>query len=353
MGRPSSPRPTPSEQLRRHPRWRHVRANSADTLVSKVEPSGWRASPTIFARTINNAWRAIPLHHVSAPTDSSYEVATPGVTKAIRPSVRTTYPRWRTRTSLPDIGNKRDGTHTDVPRPHPTGPGVGQVLAHQHSDAPRWTPQQGVSTRGEQLDNGGPRCLGNATSEPFQECYTCALRAGHHFLRLDRLGEGIALPSQPQAGRGSKGVRQVEGENWREFQGRVSVCLRDIGQINPNQFSAPSLGTLRGSTDPSEHITTFRTQMALYETSDSLMCQAFPTTLRGPARMWYSRLRPSSILSFDSLAKEFELNFMASSHPRPTTASLLGLAQGSDEPSLNLSADLRSRSEECPTPIPH
>ncbi|RZS10691.1 hypothetical protein BHM03_00041950 [Ensete ventricosum] len=62
------------------------------------------------------------------------------------------------------------------------------------------------------------------------------------------------------------------------------------------------------------------------------MCWAFPTTLRGLARMWYSRLKPSSISSFDYLAKEFELNFMASSHLRPTAASLLDLAQGSNEP---------------------
>ena len=94
----------------------------------------------------------------------------------------------------------------------------------------------------------------------------------------------------------------------------------------PLNFRLPTLETYDKGSDPMEHISLFWAQMALYGVSDALMCRAFPTTLRGSVRTWFSRLRLASVSSFDQLAEDFEQNFLVSARPRPSVATLLTLS---------------------------
>ena len=51
-----------------------------------------------------------------------------------------------------------------------------------------------------------------------------------------------------------------------------------------------------------DHLESFKTLMYIYGEPDEIMCRAFPTTLKVPARIWFSRLTPNSIGTFKELS---------------------------------------------------
>ena len=70
----------------------------------------------------------------------------------------------------------------------------------------------------------------------------------------------------------------------------------------PQKFRMPQIESYDGAKDPLDHLETFKTLMHLQGVVDEIMCRAFPTTLKSPMRIWFSRLTPNSISTFKELS---------------------------------------------------
>ena len=61
------------------------------------------------------------------------------------------------------------------------------------------------------------------------------------------------------------------------------------------------------------------------------MCRAFPTTLKGAARIWFSRLTPNSISIFKELNAQFTTHFIGGHRYKKSTTCLMIIKQREDE----------------------
>ena len=61
------------------------------------------------------------------------------------------------------------------------------------------------------------------------------------------------------------------------------------------------------------------------------MCRAFPTTLRGLARIWFSRLMLNSISTFKDLSAQFASHFIRGHRYKKSIACLMSIRQWEDE----------------------
>ena len=80
-----------------------------------------------------------------------------------------------------------------------------------------------------------------------------------------------------------------------------------------------------------DHLESFKTLMHLQGIPDEIMCRAFPTTLKGPARVWFSRLMPNSISSFKELSAQFASHFIGGHRYKKSTACLMNIKQWENE----------------------
>nr|XP_023919278.1 uncharacterized protein LOC112030850 [Quercus suber] len=92
-----------------------------------------------------------------------------------------------------------------------------------------------------------------------------------------------------------------------------------------------SLDSYDGTRYPFDHIATFKTTMHLQRVPDEIMCKAFPTTLKRPTRVWFRKIPPSTINSFEELSKLFVNNFIEGQRHKRFSSSLLTIEQGENE----------------------
>ena len=61
------------------------------------------------------------------------------------------------------------------------------------------------------------------------------------------------------------------------------------------------------------------------------MCRAFPTSLKGLARVWFGKLPPNTITSFQELSKLFINNFIGGQRHKHSLSNLLNIEYGENE----------------------
>ena len=64
---------------------------------------------------------------------------------------------------------------------------------------------------------------------------------------------------------------------------------------------------------------------------DEIMCKAFPTTLKGSARVWFRKLAPNIVSTFKELSRHFVIHFIGGQRYRRSLVNLLNIKWREDE----------------------
>ena len=135
-------------------------------------------------------------------------------------------------------------------------------------------------------------------------------------------------------------MKEQMGVMISALKGQVSSDLDDLvnrtdspftSSVNsfllPHKFRMPQIDNYDGVKDPLDHLETFKTLMHLQGVVDEIMCRAFLTTLKGPARVWFSRLTLNSISTFKELSAQFTTHFIGGHRYKKSTVCLMSIKQ--------------------------
>jgi hypothetical protein len=80
-----------------------------------------------------------------------------------------------------------------------------------------------------------------------------------------------------------------------------------------------------------DHLETYRAHMILQASTDAMLYQVFPLTLKGATKRWFSSLQPQSIGTFTKLGKNFISHFIGNRRQHKPMPYLLTIKQEHDE----------------------
>ena len=78
----------------------------------------------------------------------------------------------------------------------------------------------------------------------------------------------------------------------------------------PTKFHMPQVETYDGSRDLLDHLESFKAFKHLQGVLDEIMYRAFPTTIKGLAKVWFNKLTPNTVSTFKELSKHFVTHFI-------------------------------------------
>ena len=76
--------------------------------------------------------------------------------------------------------------------------------------------------------------------------------------------------------------------------------------------------------------------------AEEIICRAFPTTLKGPIRIWFNKLTTNSINTFKELSAQFASHFIRGYRYKKSTTCLMNINQWEDKHSKPLTGRFTS-----------
>jgi hypothetical protein len=204
---------------------------------------------------------------------------------------------------------------------------------------------QHENEKGKEKDKGKSKERGDAESR--QEQQQEQQQEQHQEQEGETKGENTRITVEEPSAKLEQEIKAMKiqmGEMKDKFKGRAAKNLDDLVHTTdspftkavisfplPSKFRMPSLETFDGSKDPLNHLESFKTVMCLQGVPDEIMCRAFPTILKGPARVWFKKIAPSSVGSFAQLSRLFFNHFIDGQRYGRLTTHLLNIKQKEGE----------------------